>query len=58
MWINMYGDANAVHQRVGVIREISLHTVQSTLERLYRKAMLERKKIRYSFVYSPRLSQE
>jgi predicted transcriptional regulator len=40
----MYGDANAVHQRVGVIREISLHTVQSTFERLYRKAMLERKR--------------
>ena len=58
LWMNMSGDANAVHQRVGVIREISLHTVQSTLERLYRKTMLERKKIRHSFVYSPRLSRE
>ncbi|MDO8313423.1 MAG: BlaI/MecI/CopY family transcriptional regulator [Sideroxyarcus sp.] len=58
LWMNQSGDPNAVHQRVGVIREISLHTVQSTLERLYRKTMLERTKIRHSFVYSPRLSRE
>jgi predicted transcriptional regulator len=58
LWMNKSGDANAVHQRVGVIRDISLHTVQSTLERLYRKTMLERQKIRHSFVYSPRLSRE
>ncbi len=58
LWMNQSGDPSAVHRRVGVMREISLHTVQSTLERLYRKTMLERTKIRHSFVYSPRLSRE
>lgn len=31
LWMNQSGDPNAVHQRVGVIREISLHTCSRRL---------------------------
>lgn len=58
LWMNESGDAKTVHRRVGIAREISLHTVQSTLERLYRKMVIERKKISQAFVYAPRLSRE
>ena len=58
LWEHASGDAKAVHQRVGVARGISLNTVQSTLERLHRKALLSREKISHAFVYTPRLKRE
>jgi predicted transcriptional regulator len=47
-----------VHGRVGVARAISLNTVQSTLGRLYRKALLAREKISHAYVYTPRVQRE
>lgn len=58
LWEHASGDAKEVHGRVGVARGISLNTVQSTLERLHRKALLAREKISHAYVYSPRVQRE
>ncbi|MAI91752.1 BlaI/MecI/CopY family transcriptional regulator [Ponticaulis sp.] len=51
-------DARQLHARIGEQRGISLQTVQSTLERLFKKSVLEREKVSHAYVYSPRLSRE
>ena len=58
LWEHASGDAKEVHGRVGVARGISLNTVQSTLERLHRKALLARGKISHAYVYSPKVQRE
>ncbi|WP_240122782.1 BlaI/MecI/CopY family transcriptional regulator [Pseudomonas aeruginosa] len=50
-------DTKAVYVRIGKSRSISLNTVQSTLERLFRKAMLQREKISHAYEYSARVSR-
>ena len=50
-------DTKAVYARIGQSRSISLNTVQSTLERLFRKAMLQREKISHAYEYSARVSR-
>lgn len=50
-------DAKAVHGRVGMLREISLNTVQSTLERLYRKGLLRREKVSHAYQYESLLER-
>jgi predicted transcriptional regulator len=44
-------DAKDVHARVGAARGISLNTVQSTLERLFRKGLLSREKVSHAYRY-------
>jgi predicted transcriptional regulator len=58
VWAEGAADVKAVHRAIGVDRGISLHTVQSTMERLYRKGLLAREKVRHAYVYSARLSRE
>ncbi len=52
LWHCDSDDAKSVHQKVGTKREISLNTIQSTLERLFRKKLLNREKVAYAYVYS------
>lgn len=58
MWNFGPSDAKAVHARVGRTRSISLNTVQSTLERLFRKEFLEREKISHAYEYSASVSRQ
>ncbi|ATX80154.1 putative transcriptional regulator [Mariprofundus aestuarium] len=53
LWTSASGDAKGVHKSIGTQRGISLNTIQSTLERLFRKQLLKREKISHSYVYSP-----
>jgi len=53
LWVTEPGDAKAVHHKIGTRRGISRNTIQSTLERLFRKQLLSREKISHSYVYSP-----
>ena len=46
-----------MHRGIGKARKITLNTVQSTLERLYRKGLLERQKVSHAYVYSPKVSR-
>ena len=50
-------DVKSVHQSVGVERGISPNTVQSTLERLFRKNLLQRDKVSHAYVYSQAVSR-
>jgi predicted transcriptional regulator len=50
-------DARGVHAALAA-RRISLSTVQATLERLHRKALLGRNKVGRAYVYSATVSRE
>lgn len=58
IWRCGSSDAKTVHSRVGQSRAISLNTVQSTLERLFRKGILRREKVSHAYEYSARLSRQ
>jgi len=53
LWGEESGNAKAVHRNIGTQRGISLNTIQSTLERLFKKKLLNREKVSHSYVYSP-----
>lgn len=57
LWCGGATDVRGMHAEVGRARGISLHTVQSTLERLHKKGLALREKRGRSFVYAPRLSR-
>lgn len=58
VWTEGPVDVKAVHRAVGMKRGISLNTVQSTMERLHRKGLLDREKVSHAYVYSAHLSRE
>ena len=58
IWRSGASDTKAVHARVGSARAIALNTVQSTLERLFRKGLLQRKKVRHAYQYSAAVSRQ
>lgn len=58
LWRLGSGDVRAVHAALSGERENHPNTVQSALERLYRKEILEREKQSHAYVYRPRLSRE
>jgi predicted transcriptional regulator len=51
LWSVREGTVRTVHHSVGEPRDVSYNTVQSTLERLYRKSLLVREKAGHAFVY-------
>ena len=53
LWSTKSGDAKAVHHSIGTLRGISRNTIQSTLERLFRKELLSREKVSHSYIYTP-----
>jgi predicted transcriptional regulator len=55
VWEAPETSAKEAHAAMGVKRGISLNTVQSTLERLHRKQLLTRRKVRHAYVYDARL---
>ncbi|MFA9460282.1 BlaI/MecI/CopY family transcriptional regulator [Thiohalorhabdus sp. Cl-TMA] len=58
LWARGADHAKAVHGRLGGQRGISLNTIQSTLERLYRKDLLHRSKEGHAYIYRPALERE
>lgn len=58
LWAAGAMDAKCAHKDIGIQRGISLNTIQSTLERLYRKKLLRREKIRHAYVYAPAVQRE
>ena len=57
VWTAKEVSAKTAHAEIGGERGISLNTVQSTLERLYRKDLLDRTKVGHSYRYSPRVTR-
>lgn len=57
VWANAPTDAKGSHGRIGAQRAITVNTVQSTLERLYRKGLLMRDKVSHAYAYRPAVSR-
>jgi len=51
LWAHGEFDAKGVHSALGKARGISHNTIQSTLERLFKKKLLAREKISHAYVY-------
>jgi len=58
LWDEGRADVKTLFEAIGRPRGITSNTVQSTVERLYRKGLLEREKISHAYVYMPRISRE
>jgi predicted transcriptional regulator len=57
LWSHGAADVKAMHAAVGVRRGIAPNTVQSTLERLFRKRLCERTKVGRAYSYRPLVSR-
>lgn len=58
LWAHGALDAKATHRVIGTQRGIGLNTVQSTLERLFRKQLLQREKVSHAYLYTPAVQRE
>ena len=58
LWTGGPQDVKACHLAIGRRRKITLNTIQSTMERLYRKGLLRRDKVSHAYVYEAALSRE
>lgn len=57
LWTAGSTTARDAHEAVGVARGIGLNTIQSTLDRLHRKGLLDRRKVSRAFHYSPSVTR-
>lgn len=58
LWSVESADAKTVHLKLGTLRGISANTIQSTMERLFKKELLQREKISHAYVYSSIVNRE
>jgi predicted transcriptional regulator len=58
VWSKGQADVKDVYRAVGARRRITSNTVQSTLERLFRKGLLDRDKVSHAYVYRAALTRE
>jgi predicted transcriptional regulator len=58
LWVAGALDVKAVHRAIGPPRGIKPNTVQSTMERLFRKGLLARDKVGHAYVYRPIVTRE
>jgi predicted transcriptional regulator len=57
LWSQGEADVKTMHAAVGIPRGIASNTVQSALERLFRKGLCERAKIGRAYAYRARVSR-
>jgi predicted transcriptional regulator len=57
LWARDRVEAKDAHRDVGTPRDITLTTIQSTLERLHRKRLAHRERVGHAYHYTPALSQ-
>lgn len=58
LWAYGATNAKAMHRLIGIPRNITPNTVQSTMERLFKKRLLTREKVSHAYVYSPAVTRE
>jgi predicted transcriptional regulator len=58
VWKSGPCDVKTAHKSVGERRSITLNTVQSTMDRLFKKGLLDREKVSHAFVYSAKVTRE
>lgn len=52
VWAQGETDVKRVHAEIGIARGVTSNTIQSTIERLFRKKLLSRRKVSHSFLYA------
>lgn len=57
-WDYASADAKEVHAYFSLKRGGSLNTIQSTLDRLYKKGLLKREKLSYAYIYRKALDKD
>jgi predicted transcriptional regulator len=57
LWDAGQADVRTMHERIGIPRGIASNTIQSAMERMYRKGVLQRRKVSHAFVYAPAMSR-
>lgn len=57
LWEAGEADVKATWQTVGRRRKVTLNTIQSTMDRLFKKGLLDRTKVSHAFVYTPALTR-
>lgn len=57
LWSHGPADVKTMQRAIGEARGIKANTVQSTLERLHRKGLADREKVRRAYVYRASVSQ-
>lgn len=57
VWDRGVSETRDVHAAVGVPRQITLSTIQSTLERLHRKRLLLRERFGHAYRYAPSMTR-
>jgi predicted transcriptional regulator len=58
LWSSGASDVKRMQRAVGEPRGLAPNTIQSTLERLVRKRLAERRKVGRAFEYAPRVSRQ
>lgn len=58
LWSHGEFDANSLHSSLGKTRGISHNTIQSTLERLFKKKLLTRKKVSRAYIYKASIARD
>ena len=58
LWTSGAMEVRAMHLAIGKVREVHANTVQSALERLYRKGLLRRSKQSHAYFYEAKVSRE
>ena len=58
LWRSGPASVKDVHRALGRRRGIKQNTIQSTMDRLFRKGLLGRDKVSHAFVYRPAVSRE
>lgn len=57
LWPNGNASVKDVHRALGKRRGITLNTVQSAMDRLYKKELLLREKVSHAYIYSPAVTR-
>jgi predicted transcriptional regulator len=58
LWDAGEADVSGTHAAIGKARGITPNTIGSALERLFRKGLLDRRKLSHAYRYGPRLGRE
>ncbi len=58
LWSSGPGSVKDLHRTLGRPRRVSLNTVQSAMDRLYRKDLLARTKVGHAYVYEPAVTRQ
>ena len=58
LWTFGATSAKEMHEQLAAARNITANTVQSTMERLYKKGLLSREKVSHAYIYAPIVSRE